>query len=167
MLLSRLYERLLPDTLITDADISVILVEQNSLSVTGVTNATSAVVTFDTNHGFEIGDRVYVTRVLGTESANGFATVSAKTDTTITLSGIDTSGDPVYKEGSGAVFLLVLNDDEDESVEMVYNTQYGAYVATIGSQTDIVPKRKYLVILSCVDLGFYVEHPETGGIKTR
>lgn len=68
-------------------------------SITGITQAASAVVTVGSGHGFVIGDVVYITGVSGmTEINDATYTVTATATTTITLN-VDSTGFTAYTSG--------------------------------------------------------------------
>lgn len=71
--------------------------------ITGITAASPAVVTTAAAHGFENGDRVFITGVVGMTQMNDyFVTVANKTSTTFECSGVNASGFTAYSSGGQA-----------------------------------------------------------------
>ena len=72
-----------------------------SKAITGATNATPIVVT-STAHGFENGDKVTISGVLGNTAANGTFLVAGRTANTFqltTLAGANVAGNGAYTSG--------------------------------------------------------------------
>jgi Flp pilus assembly protein TadG len=65
-------------------------VDSNFVSITNATRANPVVISTSAAHNRNVGDRIYITGVDGMEELNDrWFTVSAKTSTTVTLSGVD------------------------------------------------------------------------------
>lgn len=87
-------------------------------AITAITQAASAVATVGAAHGFAVNDRVQVTGVSGMLQINNLVgTVSATAATTITLSGINSSGFSAYTSGGVATKYMTTTDTFDWSGE--------------------------------------------------
>lgn len=84
----------------------VTLTAVNSKSITGITQAASAVVTVGSSHGFATNDRVYISGVTGMTQINGrVGTVTATAASTITLNIASTSFSAYVSGGTAAKYL--------------------------------------------------------------
>jgi len=90
-----------------------------ALSITGITNASPAVVTTGSSHGLSAGDKVYIKDVLGMTEMNG-RTLVARTPSSTTLSLYDTSGtafnsSPLTTYSSGGTVQKVFTDIKQDT----------------------------------------------------
>lgn len=86
-------------------------------SITGITQAASAVVTVGAAHGFATNDLVYISGVVGMTQINGqVGTVTATGASTITVN-IDSTNYTTYSSGGTAVKYLTTTDVLDWSGE--------------------------------------------------
>lgn len=76
------------------------ILTETAKNISGITKASTAVVTTSTNHGFSTGDRVIISGVGGMYEVNGVEyTVTNLTSTTFQLSGINSTGFTTYTSG--------------------------------------------------------------------
>lgn len=109
------------------------------LTITGITKANPAVVTI-VDHTFINGDKIYIDSVTGMTEVNGQSyTVANKTDDTVELSGIDSSGYTTYTSGGNAYLLPKSNEN---LANQIYVTD---------QISKIIPGKGYIYGLECTN----------------
>jgi hypothetical protein len=115
-------------------------VREADKAISGITQANPAVVTTAT-HGYENGDQVYLTEIVGMTELNGRRfTVANKTATTFELTGEDSTSHTVYSSAgvSNKVFELTTPWDETEVDDLTF-VQFGK--AMYFAHPDFAPRK--------------------------
>lgn len=150
---------------ISNASFVLTILTHNTLVISSVSKAANAVITFTTNHEFEVGQEVTVLRVVNSTSVNGKFTIASVTDTTITLTDADTTSDEDYILGSGSVYQIT-DPTNAKEVAFTYVAENTYYVATISHAVPLIPKKKYITLIEEPSLFIVREKLETAGIRS-
>lgn len=164
IVLSRLRDPIDPNTDIEDASPIATLCEYNKFVISNISAASNAVVTLDTAHNFQNGDRVLINRCVGRETANGKHEISSVTEFGFTLLGVDTSLDDPLVAGTGICYRIVPGGVEE--LPMVWEEDYG-YYAVYDESIELIPGQQYVSFVEELTLDFEVEFKETAKVRTR